>query len=90
MHALGIGTATAVFEGCRAIVLVGHPVSDPGRLVLLSLHGEAGGRVSLTLPEIDALQLRSRVVDFGFVTSGFFDVLGVRLALAASFRGSAK
>ena len=53
--ALGIGTSTAVFEAFRSVALVDLPVSEPERIVTLSLHDDTGAGVALTPDEIDAL-----------------------------------
>lgn len=108
--ALGIGTATAVFAAFRSVALVELPVSDPDRIVTLSLHRDAESAAPFVPDEIDALGSESRtlrgvagvldgtgsmpltegdrplVLDFAFVTAGFFDVLGARPALGRLFR----
>lgn len=53
--ALGIGTSTAVFEAFRSVALVELPVSEPERIVTLSVHDNTGAGVALTPDEIDAL-----------------------------------
>ena len=60
--ALGIGTATAVFTGFRAVVLEALPVTDPDRIVLLSLQRQPTGSVPLVPEEIDALRRESRTL----------------------------
>jgi predicted permease len=108
--ALGIGTSAAVFEAFRSVALVDLPVSEPERIVTLSLHDDTGTGVALTPDEIDALNGvtpalqavagalsgtgtmpvteddRPLVLDFAFVTSGFFNVLGARPALGRLFQ----
>ncbi len=73
--ALGIGAATAVFAAFQAVVLRDLPVTEPGRLVQLSLHTRSGTAVTLTPEEIDAVAVESRalktaagVADFGSVS----------------------
>lgn len=60
--ALGIGTATAVFAGFRAVVLDELPVTGPNRIVLLSLQRQPTGSVPLAPEEIDALRRESRTL----------------------------
>src|SRR5690606_18931704 len=53
---LGIGTSTAVFEAFRSVALVDLPVTDPERVLTLSLRDETGTGLPLVPDEIDALQ----------------------------------
>ncbi len=52
---LGIGTSTAVFEAFRSVALVDLPVTDPERILTLSLRDQTGAGVPLVPEEIDVL-----------------------------------
>ena len=110
--AVGVGSATAVFDSFDSVVATALPVTDPGRLVTLTLHRRDGAPVGLVPREIAEVAGGSRslrdvagtldrtgtmpvtegerplVLNFAFVTSGFFDVLGARPALGRLFHPS--
>lgn len=59
---LGIGSSTAMFTAFHAVMLQEFPVTDPGRLVALSLQADPAAAASLVPDEVDALRRESRTL----------------------------